>query len=160
MLISYEDFLDSGVPTSDDLRTEEIEYAIRTVETTYIKPLITSDYYVALSTGSLSDDDYYVLNGDGNVMGMKDAICHAVFAYMLWDRMRLTRYTTVIKDDEHSVNPDVNDIYDICQTHHEIAITNIIDTLLAYGHEPATDILPNPPYCELAFPVYKKKKKW
>lgn len=159
MIITASEFENSGLPVSTDIRNEEIEIAIQTVELTYLKPLITSDYYKTITTSTLSDDDYNVVNGDGVVAGLKFALYHAVFAYLMWDRMHLTRFTSVIKDDEHSTEPDTSDLMSICQSHWEIGITAVIDTLLAYGHEPCVEITPQPPFCELAFPYYTPKHK-
>ena len=159
MLITPYDFNNSGMPVSDDIRDEEVNMAIQTVEMSYLKPLITPEYYTELNTSTLSDDDYNVLNGDGVVAGVKFALYHCVFAYLMWDRMRLTRYTSVIKDDEHSNEPDTDDLMGVCQSHWEIGIAAVIDALLAYGHEPSVEITPQPPFAELAFPYYTKKHK-
>lgn len=157
MIITAAEFLDSGMPVSDDIREAEVEMAIRSVELTYLKPFITADYYTALSTSTLSDDDYVVVNGNGVVAGLKNALYHMVFAYMMFDRMRLTRYTAVLKDDEHSENPDTDDITEICQAHWENGLEMVIDALTSYGHEPSDEITPQPPFFELAFPIYHKK---
>lgn len=143
---------------SDDIREEEITFSIQTVEATYLKPLIGADYYNTLNTSTLSDDDYNVVNGDGSIMGLKSALYHLVWAYLTYDRFRLTRYTTVVKDDEHSENPSKDEIMDLCSTHWEIGLTAVIDALTTYGHEPSDEICPQPPFFELAFPIYRKPK--
>ena len=159
MLITPNELINSGVPMSDDIREEEITFAIQTVEATYLKPLITPDYYATLNTSTLSDDDYCVLNGDESIMGIKSALYHLVWAYLTYDRFRLTRYTTVIKDDEHSDNPSKDEIMDLCSTHWEIGLTAVIDALTTYGHEPSDEITPQPPFFELAFNIYNKHRR-
>ena len=143
---------------SDDIRTEEIDFAIKTVEFTYLKPLITPDYYMTLTTSTLSDDDYKVVNGDNSIAGLKSALYHLVWAYLTYDRFRLTRYTTVMKDDEHSTDPSEDEIMSLCAFHWETGLTMVIDALTAYEHEPSTEITPQPPFAELAFPYYTKPK--
>ena len=158
MLITSYELINSGVPMSDDIRQEEIDFAIKTVELTYLKPIVTPDYYSTLTTSTLSDDDYKVVNGDGSVAGLKDALCHLVWAYLTYDRLRLTRYSTVIKDDEHSTDPSEDEIMSLCSLHWEIGLTMVIDALTAYDHEPSSEITPQPPFFELAFPIYRKPK--
>lgn len=158
-LLSVTEFVDSGLRVSDDIRDAEIQLAIDTCEKTYIRPLITKEYYTALVTSSLSDDDYDVVNGNDDIMGLKMAIAHCVFSYLLYDRIQLTRYSAVIKDDEHSSDPSEDDVMSVCSNHWEIGIQNVIDALVTFGHEPSTELTPQPPFMELAFNVYRKGRK-
>lgn len=158
-LLSVTEFVESGLRVSDDIRDAEIQMAIDTCEKTYIVPLITKDYYTALVTSSLSDDDYEVVNGNDSIMGLKMAIAHCVFAYLLYDRIQLTRYSAVIKEDEHSSDPSESDIMSICSNHWEVGMQNVIDALVTFGHEPSTELTPQPPFMELAFNLYRKERR-
>ena len=67
------------------------------------------------------------INGSNTVAGLKTAIEHLVYAYLLWDRTRLTRYTSVLKNDEHSTEPNSADLYQICKAHYEMGITFVLE---------------------------------
>lgn len=155
-LITADDFLNSGLPVSDDIRHEEVEFAISTVERNYIKPFIGEELYAEIVANPLEYES--LLDETDTTNGIRHAECEMVFAWMLYDRMRLTRYTTVVKDDEHSENPSKDEIMDLCSTHWEIGLTAVIDALTTYGHEPSDEICPQPPFFELAFPIYQKPK--
>ena len=150
-LITVNEYLDSGVNTSDDIRPREVEFVIKTVETIYLKPFISDELYTALLDQSYANADLK--------NSIKFAEYHLVFAYMLYDRFRLTRYSSVIKDDEHSTDPSEDDIMSICSMHWENGIEIIIDALLANDLEPADEVTPQPPFAELLFKYYNKHKR-
>lgn len=149
-LLNTNEFLNSGMPVSDDIRTAEVSASIQTVELAYLKPFLTADLYNAMLSNT-----YENVNLKNSV---KFAEQHLVFSYMLFDRMRLTRYTAVIKDDEHSKDPDENDIMNICSMHWEQGLQLIVQALLENNLEPADEITPQPPFAELLFKYYNKKE--
>ena len=156
-LITVNDFINSGLPVSDDIRTEEIQFAIKTVEKTYLKNFIGAELYKQLID---SPTDYSnLLNETDYTNGIKHSEYEMVFAWLMYDRMRLTRYASVIKDDEHSTDPSEDDIMSICSMHWESALENIIETLLANDLEPADEVTPQPPFAELLFKYYNKHKR-
>ncbi len=119
MIITAQYFLESGLPTSDDIREAEVELAIRTVEQAIVKPRLGADLYSAI----LSDDSHQydeAVDGSDDVAGLKLAELHLVFAYLLYDRTRLVRYSSVVKNDEHSENPSRSDVLASSKNHWEI----------------------------------------
>lgn len=155
-LITADDFLNSGLPVSDDIRTEEVEFAISTVERNYLKPFIGAELYAELVSDPLEYET--LLDETDTTNGIRHAEYEMVFAWMLFDRMRLTRYTAVVKDDEHSKDPSEQDIMSICSMHWENALTTIIDTLVSNSLEPETKIVNQPPFFELSFVPFTKKE--
>lgn len=156
-LITADDFLNSGLPVSDDIRPEEVEFAISTVERNYLKPFIGAELYAELVSDPLEYET--LLDETDTTNGIRHAECEMVFAWMLYDRMRLTRYSAVIKDDEHSSDPSESDIMSICSMHWENAMSSIIDTLVSNSLEPSTELTPQPPFMELAFNLYRKDRR-
>lgn len=148
--------MNSGLPVSDDIRDEEVTFAIKTVEKNYIRPLVGAELYKAMVQNPTEYTN--LLNETTDTNGIRHAEYEMVFAILLYDRFRLTRYSTVIKDDEHSTDPSEGDIMSLCSLHWESALTNIIDTLIHNEIEPSTEITPQPPFFELAFPIYRKPK--
>ena len=120
MILDTNTYFDCGLPTSTDISAQEVEFAIKTIEQYYVKPRLGAELYADI----VNNPDNYAeaLNGSNNLAGLKTAVEHLVYAYMLWDRSRLTRYTTVIKNDEHSTEPKSEDLYQICKAHWEIGI--------------------------------------
>lgn len=149
-LISTQDFINSGLPVSDDIRPEEIDASIKTTELVYLKPFLSSELYNALLSPQYENVELKNI--------VKFADCHCVFAMMLYDRMRLTRYNTVIKEDEHSKEPSEADILNVCSMHWEQGLQMIIDVLIENNLEPSDEITPGPPFAELAFAYYNKSK--
>ena len=117
-IITYTEFLDSGLPLSDDISTAEVEMAIHTVEQFYLKDVLTPQIYADILANPSNYTD--VLSGNGEVAGLKMAMFHLVFAYMLYDNTRLTRYSAVIKNDEHSDSPSREDLLRSAKHHWEI----------------------------------------
>lgn len=118
-IITPIELLDSGLPVSDDITDQEIEFAIHTIEEYVVRPYITSD---ALN-GILGEETEY----DGILPKLQDAMYHLVFAYLMYDRIRLTRYSSVIKNDEHSTDPSEKDLREVCTMHSEIGVRFLMD---------------------------------
>lgn len=118
MIITAQYFLESGLPTSDDIREAEVELAIRTVEQAIVKPRLGAELYTAI----MADPEQYdeAVDGSDDVAGLKLAELHLVFAYLLYDRTRLVRYSSVVKNDEHSENPSRSDVLASSKNHWEI----------------------------------------
>lgn len=125
MILNTETFFNSGLPTSTDMSGQEVEFAIRTVELYIVKSILGAETYKNIIEYPTTYED--AVEGTNTVAGLKTAIEHLVYAYMLWDRTRLTRYTTVIKNDEHSTEPTPEALYQICKAHYEIGIAFILE---------------------------------
>lgn len=119
-IIDVNMFFDSGLPVSDDITPSEVDMAIKTVEQYEMRPYFTNEKWNDILTNATQYENYIV--GDENCAGLQQAALHLVFAYLLFDRIRLTRYSTVIKNDEHSSDPSVGDLMQVCQMHAEIGI--------------------------------------
>lgn len=120
MIIDARYFLESGLPVSDDIREEEVALAIRTVEHAVVKERLTPEVYSAILSAPDSYED--ALDGTDEVAGLKLAELHLAFAYLLYDRTRLVRYASVVKNDEHSENPSRHDVLASAKNHWEIGL--------------------------------------
>lgn len=118
MLIDATYFLESGLPTSDDIREAEVELAIRTVEQAVVKERLGATLWTAI----LADPEQYseAVDGSDGVAGLKLAELHLAFSYLLYDRTRLVRYASVVKNDEHSENPSRADVLAAARQHWEL----------------------------------------
>ena len=124
-IITYGEFFDSGLPVSDDITPAEVEMAIKTVEEYEMKPYLTNAKWNDILTNPTQYEG--IIEGDENCAGLKQSALHLVFAYLLFDRIRLTRYSTVIKNDEHSSDPSVGDLMQVCGMHAEVGIRFLYD---------------------------------
>lgn len=139
MLLTSIEFTDSGLPTSSDISGPEIDMAIKTVEMQYLKSRLGSEKYIELN-GPLTEFDETLLNGgeltSNNtthyIAGIKFGLVHAVYAYLLFDRVRLTRYGSDVKDSGESHKPTDEELMNIVRVHWEIFESTIqeITTLL------------------------------
>lgn len=127
MLIDATYFLESGLPTSDDIREAEVELAIRTVEQAIVKPRLGAELYTAIMADDAHQYDEAV-DGSDEVAGLKLAELHLVFAYLLYDRTRLVRYSSVVKNDEHSENPSRADVLASAKNHWELGMQFLEDS--------------------------------
>lgn len=117
MILTAQEFINSGLPTSSDLATEEIEFSIRTVEHTIVKPRLSAELYADIADNPNNYTE--AINGSNTVGGLLLAENNLVFAYMIYNKTRLTRFTTVVKDDERSSEPSLNDLLAIAKGYWE-----------------------------------------
>ena len=117
MILDATTFFDSGIPTSNDISEQEVSFGIRTIELYIVKPRLGGELYADIVANPANYTNE--IEGTSTMAGLETAIEHLTYAYMLWDRSRLTRYTTVIK---HSTEPKSEDLYQICKAHWEIGI--------------------------------------
>lgn len=127
MIITAQYFMDCGLPVASDISEAEIDMSIKTVEQGFVRPRIGDLKWADICTNPSEYET--ALDGGVTLAGLKFAECHLVFAYMLYDKMRLTRYTTVVKNDEHSENPSRKDIMDIASMHWEQGETALRELL-------------------------------
>lgn len=124
-LIEPIDLINSGLPISDDITEAEMEFAIDTIEQYVVKDFLTPDTLEGILGG---ETEYESL-----IPTIKTSMYHLVFAYMLYDRIRLTRYTAVIKDDEYSKDPTEKDLREVCSLHAEVGIKLLKDVAEGIG---------------------------
>lgn len=124
MLITVEEFLNSGMPVSTDISYEEVQQAIETVEEFHSKYRLGDHLYISLLEEPESEQNRVLLNGgtigERHIAGMKQALFHGVFAFMLVDSIRLTRYASIEKDSEYSKNTSETDRVESARRHWEI----------------------------------------
>ena len=116
-IITAQDFFDSGLPVSTDITEQEVTFAITSVEQFYVVPRIGDLQWAQLIEHPTDYDT--AINGGTTLAGLKMAEYHLVFAYLLYDKIRLTRYSSVIKNDEHSTDPSLKDVRDLASFHLE-----------------------------------------
>ena len=119
MIITPEYFYNCGIPTSTDIDRNEVNFAIDTVTHTIIYDYLGAEKLNDIIENPETEENILIINGNGAFPGLRLALVHLVFAYLLFDRIRLTRYSSVVKDDEHSKDPDYKDIYSVAQMHFE-----------------------------------------
>ena len=134
MILDATTFFDCVLPTSNDISTQEVEFGIRSVELYVVKPILGAETYANIVEDPVTYAD--AVDGTNTVAGLKTAIEHLVYAYLLWDRTRLTRYTSVIKDDERSTEPKPEDLYQICKAHYEMGIAFVLEVCEFLGLTP------------------------
>ena len=120
MIITASQFMNSGLPVSTDITDPEIEISIKTVEQYYIKQMFGDELWSDICQHPASYSE--LLNGTDTMAGLKMAEYHLVFAYMVYDDVRLTRYHAVIKNDEHSENPSRDNLLSVAKHHWEIGM--------------------------------------
>lgn len=133
MILSYTDFFNSGLPTSSDISQSEIEFAVKTIEQTIVRPYLTTAKYIDI----IDNPSAYTsaLNGTSSLAGLKFAECNLVFAYLLMYKYRLTRYSSVIKSDEHSTDIDYGTLLQIARQYWEIGIIHLREVCDVLGVE-------------------------
>lgn len=119
MFITPTYFIDSGVPVSSDISETEVSLAIKTCEQFYVKPRLGADKYADMLSNPTQYAD--IINGNDTIGGIKLMETHLVYSYMLYEMMRLTRYSSVVKRSDESEAPKREDILALCKHHYEIA---------------------------------------
>lgn len=137
MLITANQFLDSGLRVSNDISTSEVEFAIRTVEQFYLKPALTDTNYIELDTNPTTEPNKTLIEGgviDGVVYaGLSMAECHLVYAYLMTEQQRITRYSTMDKTSEFSKNTDRDDILEQARVHWNIGMSFVAEVQEYFG---------------------------
>lgn len=118
MILTSNEFLFSGLPTSSDITDDEIDFAIKTIEQVIVRPRIGNDNYTELLEHPEEHED--ILNGGATMAGLKFTECNLVFAYLLVNKYRLTRFASVVKNDEHSTDPDRETLLQAARQYWEI----------------------------------------
>lgn len=118
--ITYEEFLNSGLPVSDDISQYEVEFSINSTEEFYVKPALTDEIYLALLS-TPTDPMVAGGNADGkHYAGIKQAMYHLVFAWMIVNDYRVTRYSTVEKNSEYSSSTNAEKLELLAKRHWEM----------------------------------------
>lgn len=125
MLITFEDVINSGLPISDDIATNEIENAIEVSEFFWLKSLIGDEKYIDLNNDPTSDENYLLIQGgvyeNKYLAGIKRALINYTFSYLILNNIRATRFGSVYKTDEFSENVNPNNLQFNSRYYREIA---------------------------------------
>lgn len=132
MFLTTEEFLNGGLPVSDDISTYEVEEAISMVEDYFIRPRLTDENFIELEAYNdlpaaeqdPNDDEYILIHGGAidnkRYAGLKKAEKYLVFAWMGVNLNRLTRFSTVEKNSEYSKSADQSNLERQMRLNHEI----------------------------------------
>ena len=130
MFLTIEEFLNGGLPVSDDISTYEVEEAISMVEDYFIRPRLTDEHFIELEAYNdqteqdPEDDEYILINGGAidnkRYAGLKKAEKYLVFAWLGVNMNRLTRYSTVEKNSEYSKSANTDNLERQMRLNHEI----------------------------------------
>ena len=137
MIITYQDFIDSGMRVSSDISESEITNAISTVENFYVKTSLTDEHFIDLCSQSTTDPNKTLVKGgimDGKqYAGLKMAEYHLVYAYLMTEQQRITRYSTVDKNSEYSKNTDRDDVLEQARVHWDIGMSFLAEVQTYFG---------------------------
>ena len=154
MLLTTDEFLNGGMPVSDDISTYEVEEAIQMIEDFVVKPHLTDENFIALEAYNdlppaeqdPEDDEYILINGgtidNKRYAGLKKAIKYLVFAWMGVNLNRLTRYATVEKDSEYSKPASLENLERQMRLNYEIG-TQFLNEVMTYYNIKMDLSLPN-----------------
>lgn len=126
MICSCQFLIDCGLPISNDISERELEYAIKTVEQFYVKPMLGGKLYADIDTDATHQYDD-IIHGTSELAGLETAITHLVFGYLIYDNTRLTRYSTVVKDSDESTKPSREDLLAVAKHHWEMGCAFVIE---------------------------------
>lgn len=136
-LIAVQTFLNSGIRVSSDITEQEITFAINTVEQFYVKNALTQEHYNDLIANPNTPTNRTLLRGgtlDGvTYAGLMNAEYHLVYAYLMTDTQRITRYSTMEKNSEFSKNSDREDILQQARVHWDIGMAFVKEVMKYYN---------------------------
>lgn len=145
MFLTAEDFLNGGLPVSDDISTYEVDEAISMVEEYLIKPRLTDENFIELEAYNdlpateqdPNDDEYILINGgvidNKRYAGLKKAEKYLVFAWMGVNMNRLTRFSTVEKTSEYSKSAAQENLERQFRLNHEIGEQFLREIMFYYN---------------------------
>ena len=129
MFIDVNYLLNSGLLISDEISTERLEMAIKTTELYVVKPRLTDEKYIEITSNPTEYETLLeggiVTDENGKqfyVAGLKSAMCHLTFAFLLRDNLNVTSFSTVRKTDDYSENVGDDKIGIVGMQHGEIGM--------------------------------------
>lgn len=150
MIITTNEFLNCGLPISEEIDDSKLEYAIKTAEGYIVKPRLGDELYIDILTNPTNYNT--ILNGgiytkeDGttvSIVGLKRAMYELSFSELLFEMGNVTIFSTVRKTDDYSKPLDKDEIYFIQKLHVERGIQYINEVLDALGKPKTTKDYPN-----------------
>lgn len=143
MILTATEFLNGGLPVSDDISTYEVEEAIQMIEDYMVKPRLTDENLIGLEAYNdlppaeqdPTDDEYILINGgiidNKRYAGLKKAEKYLVFAWLGVNMNRLTRFSSVEKTSEYSKSADRSNLDRQMRLNHEIG-EQFLKEVMAY----------------------------
>lgn len=130
MIITTNEFLNCGLPISEEIDEKKLEYCINTAEEFLVKPRL-KDYYIDITTNPANYNE--VINGgvvqkDGKqikLTGLKVAMYELAFSELLMENVTATIFGSVVKNDEFSTNLSKDDLYMVSKRHVEIGLAYV-----------------------------------
>ena len=112
MILTKEEFLNYGFKVSAD---SSAELAIKECELFHVKSALTDEVYLRCQEES---EDMEIIREGGNLngkvyAGLKFAIAHLSFAYLLRQNVAATRMGSVLKDSEYSSQVDSATLFEV-----------------------------------------------
>lgn len=148
MIITTNEFLNCGLPISEEVEESKLEYCINTAEQFLVKPRL-KDYYIDITTNPANYTE--VINGgvvtkdDKQIQlaGLKQAMYELAFSELLMENVAATIFGSVIKNDDYSANLSKDDLYMVSKRHVEIGLAYLKEITQYLGIYKATDNLNN-----------------
>lgn len=140
MIITINQLLNSGLDISEELSDYKLTMAIQTAEQYIVKNRLgelyseieanPTEYYTTINGGTVTIDDK-----EYNVTGLKYAIYHLAYSYLIRQNITSTIFGSVQKKDDYSSNVNGTEIKDFAIYHNEIAMAYLNEIATAYGCE-------------------------
>ena len=149
MLITTTEFLNCGLPISEEIENGKLEYAIDTAEHFIVQKRLTdtmyleitnnpTDYREVISGGVVEKDDKQMY-----LNGLKKAMYELAFAQLLMENVAATIFGSVIKKDDYSDQYGKDDIYMLAKRHTEIGLAYLKEIQIYLGIKNETKDLNN-----------------
>lgn len=148
MIITTNEFLNCGLPISEEVEESKLEYCIKTAEQFLVKPRLKDQYIEITSNpenypeiingGIVTKDDKQI-----ELAGLKQAMYELAFSELLMENVTATIFGSVVKNDEFSNNLTKDDLYMTSKRHVEIGLAYIKEITEYLGIYKATDNLNN-----------------
>lgn len=154
MIITIDELLGCGLQISEELSNERLQMAIYTAEQYVVKPRLGDEMYLAITDDP--ESYYYVINGgivtkddkDIYLAGLKQAMYHLAYAFLLRDNLVVTVFSTVRKTDEYSENVGDDKILAVGMQHGEIGLWYLKEVTDYLGIKNENKNLPNSYFSE------------
>lgn len=115
MILSVEEFIEMGFKVSS---SEATKLAIKEAEFFYIKDKLTDKIYAQFDTERSTELDILMDGGyldDKYFAGLKFAIAHIAFAFLLRQDLASVRYGTVTKSEDNSTPAGQEHLYSVAR---------------------------------------------
>lgn len=139
MLITTTEFLNCGLPVSEEIADKKLEYAIKTAEQYIVRQRLTDTIYMDIVSNPSNYREVIsggVVEKDGKQMylnGLKNVMYELAFAQLLMENVAATVFGSVIKKDDYSDQYGKDDIYMLAKRHTEIGLAYLKEIQIYLG---------------------------